>query len=250
MTVPPTSATVQPIRYTSNVDGWLELVSALGGRTIVSDGLWHVCALPSGRLAIHGVDPHDPQAGSTQLRLAVPDITAALTRNADALAATGATATAQEAAHGLQGVVTGSDGMNVYLDAADPPTAADEVAPTGAAVLPLWMTPDVASAAAVLAALRLTRRITSDSGDWSDFTAPGGGLIAGHGGPLDVILSFEHPDLDELLAPLAEAGIRATVVDETYARTLRIANPDAPDDVDSEIWVNEAQRDLYGYSRA
>ena len=41
------------------------------------------------------------------------------------------------------------------------------------------------------------------------------------------------------------AGLAVPVVDEAYARTVRVANPDGG----AEVWITGVQDDLYGYSR-
>ena len=56
----------------------------------------------------------------------------------------------------------------------------------------------------------------------------------------------EHPDLDQLSENLRAASIRATLIDETFGRTLRVEHPDDPSTA-AEIWINEPQTDLYGY---
>ena len=53
-------------------------------------------------------------------------------------------------------------------------------------------------------------------------------------------------DVTALIEPLQAAGFRATLIDETYGRTLRVENPDDAS-VEAEIWINETQTDLYGY---
>ncbi|GMA26345.1 hypothetical protein GCM10025864_41040 [Luteimicrobium album] len=115
--------------------------------------------------------------------------------------------------------------------------------------------PDVAEVAATLERLGLRRRITSDVGDWVDLAAPGGGLVAAHRAERpSVQISFEHPDVQALAERLEAAGIAATVVDESYGLSLRIPNPDAgvapAVPAGTEIWVNQTQTDLYGYSRS
>jgi hypothetical protein len=112
------------------------------------------------------------------------------------------------------------------------------------AVQPLLFTPDVAAAAAMLAAIGARPRISSDSGDWADFVLDDG-LMAVHVGPeVGVGLSFEFDgDIERLAGRLGSHGIPARVIDEPYGRSLRVDHPDGED----EIWVNERQTDLYGY---
>jgi hypothetical protein len=51
-------------------------------------------------------------------------------------------------------------------------------------------------------------------------------------------------DLDALAARVRQAGYGAAIIDESYARTLKIPNPDGGE----ELWINGRQADLHGYS--
>ena len=51
---------------------------------------------------------------------------------------------------------------------------------------------------------------------------------------------------DSLDWALDAAGIESALIDETYSRTLQVADPDGV----KEIWINERQTDLYGYTLA
>ncbi|ACQ80630.1 conserved hypothetical protein [Beutenbergia cavernae DSM 12333] len=245
---------VQPIHYTAVLPAWLNLVDALGATTVVDADVWLVRAFGSGRLALHGVPDDDPQRGTAQVRLAVPDLDAAYDTLAAPVAGTGATLERREAGHGVELVVRAPDGVPVYLDREDPAPPArperDDVA-AAVAVEALWMTPDVAGSAALLTALGLTPRISSESGGWQDLTASDGGLVGVHGATTSSLsVTFEHPDLDAVSARLDARGIAFALIDESYGRSLQVPSPDAPDDPDVTVWVNEAIHDLYGYRRA
>lgn len=41
-------------------------------------------------------------------------------------------------------------------------------------------------------------------------------------------------------------GVRAAAIDESYSRALLIPDPDGG----ADLWVNQRQRDLYGYTAA
>lgn len=111
----------------------------------------------------------------------------------------------------------------------------------------------VTSGAQALAPYGLTPRIASDNGGWTDLI--GHGLFAFHSGELrrvdndapnqPVIQLFaEIGDVEACMAELESRGVQAALIDEAYARTLNITQPDG-----SILTVNETQQDLYGYHR-
>ncbi|KDA06265.1 glyoxalase [Microbacterium sp. CH12i] len=91
------------------------------------------------------------------------------------------------------------------------------------------------------------------SPEWGEFHADGvlavhgaRGSVGLHSGDARIGLSFEaRGDLDALASGLRDAGFEASVVDEAFARTIRVPDPDGGD----EIWVNGTQDDLHGYHR-
>ncbi len=121
-------------------------------------------------------------------------------------------------------------------------------------MLPIWVTDQVHAARDVLLGIGAVARIAADSGVWSDFSFDGGGLAAVHRAEqgaepaADVELAFEYDgDVEELVPVLQAAGVAAMLIDETYSRTLQLADPDRDG---SAIWINQRQADLYGYSSA
>ena len=114
------------------------------------------------------------------------------------------------------------------------------------AVAPVQYTPDVEGAAQSFADQGLRRRLTSDSGKWADLV--GDGIVGVHDGKGSVVMSFETSDVTALQDPLARAGFRTTLIDESYGRTLRVEHPDDSSQ-DAEIWINETQTDTYGYTQ-
>lgn len=68
-------------------------------------------------------------------------------------------------------------------------------------------------------------------------------MHAGRG--TDVVLGFEYAhEFEPLIRPLTDAGFDPRVIDENYGRSLQVLDPDG----DERLWINERQRDLYGYS--
>jgi hypothetical protein len=225
--------TVQAIQYTSDPQAWHALALALGlqERPGGSDA-WTEFA-GDGVLAIHRAE-----APSVELHLLVDDLDAF----AAAVSASGFDARRETLDDIGPIVIVDADGVAVSATVGTAP------APTGPlAALPIWYPNDLEGAGRLLDAVGLRRRLASDSGDWVDFVAAGGGMAALHRpGPARIELSFEYRgSLDELAARLETAGFAPTVVDEAYNRTLRVATPEGPD-----LWVNGVIEDEYGYTRA
>ncbi|TDE90876.1 hypothetical protein EXU48_17400 [Occultella glacieicola] len=245
------SLRVRPIRYTAHPAPWVALVTALGAEQVLDEGDWQLFALAGGGVAIHAMPDGDPSVGSTQLRFVVADLDAALRAAAAALDGLGLSPSVTTEDFGRYATIAAADGQHVYLDENSDLTGRTALAAAAPAeVLPLWYTGDVPGGVRALTALGLEERIRSDSGEWVDLRAPGGGLFAVHGaGSVGAVLSFEHPDVRALAERVNDAGIVADVVDENYGLSLQIANPDSPDDLRTRIWVNQTQKDLYGYRR-
>jgi len=112
-------------------------------------------------------------------------------------------------------------------------------------VQPIWFEADLTEPRAILEALGLRADIVADRGGWVEMLADGG-CVGLHEGDARIGLSFEaRGDLDALAERVQRAGFAVSVVDEAFARTLRIADPDGGD----EVWVNGIQDDLHGYHR-
>ncbi|SEF12334.1 glyoxalase/bleomycin resistance/dioxygenase family protein [Jiangella alba] len=226
--------TVRPVRRTPHADAWVRVVEALGGVVTSRDGDRVDLALGHGRVAVIRADE-----SAAELGFEAPDlfaVAAECERNGLATVSAGGR---------LE--VTGPDGLRVHVDErpdAAPPRGADAALST----LPLWYSPDVAGAAGVLSRLGLSVRIASHTGDWVDFVAPGGGLVAAHGADRpSVQISFEYDgDVRALAERLSARGLTASVVDENYGLTVRVPDPDGGGD----IFVNQVQTDLHGFRRA
>lgn len=231
--------TVQQILYTDAPERWHALAATLG----------FVAPYPpapewgefdgDGVLAVHHATAEFP-AGGVDLTLLVADLDAAQRA-----------LEGRDVARGeMEGVgemltVRAASGLTVTVF-----TGARGAGSGDVAVQPIWFQDDVDEARGILEALGLRASILSDGGGWAELRAPGGGVVGVHsasgrseGDGQGFGLSFEaRGDLDALAARLRDAGFEASVIDEAYGRTVRIADPD--------VWINGAQTDLYGYHRA
>lgn len=230
-----------PIRFTDHIGPWTTLLEALGLAHAVDTDGWHEFDAASGRVRLHATDADHP-AGTTLLSFEVGDLEEFARRTR----AAGTPVEVTEEAHGSTATITGPDGLAfpVTVQASRPePAAADP----DVQVLVLWMTPEPQGPAETLRHIGARPRIASDSGGWVQFQAKNGGLVATHSGPRAfATLSFEYDgDAEALHTRLREAGLDASLIDESYGRTVLVGNPDGGE----PIWINEAQQDLYGYHR-
>lgn len=229
---------VAPRHVTDHVDAWSALAGALGGAVRRSHDGAEV-RFAGGRLELRApVGADDVRGTHLGLRVAALDVDGLTSRLRGTRARVGrADATTVE--------VVADDGTRVLVTSGDATPGPGGDGPT---VETIWYSPDVPAAADVLTACGLRRRLASDTGGWVDHTAPGGGLVAAHRDvPVRVELAFEHPDLDALLDRLTAADVAAVLVDEAYGRSLRLPHPDHPG---REVFVNETQTDLYGFTRS
>lgn len=119
----------------------------------------------------------------------------------------------------------------------------------GFTVFPLRFTRDPRALIAFLRTLGMAPTITAGDDGFGDLVA-GAGRVMVHGvrgavsgaahGDTDLCLAV--PDADRAARDLAEAGIEATVWDESYGRQGRIDGP-----AGEGVSLNEHQSDLYGY---
>lgn len=234
-----TGATPRPIRFTSDIPAWQRILEALGATLISDHPGWLVYQLGGGRVALHD-DSADQPAGRTVFAVENP---APLAEAVDAAAARGVPVTLADSDHGPAGHIHAPDGTFMWLD--QPTPGGGAATRPELSVLPIWYGPDPQLIRGVLEGLGASARLVGDNGTWSDFTWAGGGLAASHAADSPgVELSFEWDgDVEDALALLREAGAEALLLDETYGRTVRFADPDGG----AEIWINERQTDLYGY---
>lgn len=137
--------------------------------------------------------------------------------------------------------------VDASITAGTPPTSTQDLTSgTSLSVLALWNTPDVPGSAKTLENIGAKPDTSSNSGNWAQFRAKHGGYVAVHSGSTpSTVLSFEYDgDLASYAAALRDAGLETDIIDEAYGRTLLVAHPDG-----DQLWINERQTDLYGYTR-
>ncbi|QFG69833.1 hypothetical protein [Ornithinimicrobium pratense] len=242
-----TGPTPRPIRFTADLPGWQRILQTLGGTLISEHPGWLVYQLGGGRVALHAAHPDQP-AGTTTIAIETP---VELEQAVAEAAAHGVPVTLEDSDHGPAGHVRAADGTFLWLDAPTP-VAVEATRGGGEAtrpelsVLPIWYAVDTAMPRAVLEGLGARPRIVGDAGTWADFTFDGRGLAAVHGADESgTELSFEWAGVvEDAQALLTAAGIDCLLIDETYSRTLQVADPDGG----KRIWINERQTDLYGYT--
>lgn len=229
--------TVQQIVYARHPQHWHALAAALGlvapyppePEWAEFDG--------GGVLAVHA-ETTDHREGQCDLHLLVDDLDAA----ERALAGRDVTR-AEMVGVGEVLTVTAASGVALTVSAGARRTDGDIV------MQPIWFQDDVAEAREILEALGLRAEIVADRGGWVELRADGGGSVGVHsasgrsegsGAGFGASL-LASGDLDALAERLSDAGFAASVIDEAYGRTIRVAEPD--------IWINGVQDDLYGYRR-
>ncbi len=225
------TTTVQQIVYSRHPERWHALAEALG----------FVAPYPpepdwaefdgGGVLAVHRENDDHPD-GTVDLHLLVDDLDAAQ----QALAGRDVARTTLEGVGDML-LVRLASGLGISVSAGARATTGPM------AVQPILFQEDVAEARGVLEELGLRADIVADRGGWVELHAPGGGSVGVHGAsePAAGLGFLADGDLDALAVRLRDAGFEASVVDEAYARTVRIAEPEA--------WINGVQTDLYGYHR-
>lgn len=203
-----------PIRCSARPEQVRELLKALGGTDAAED----VVALDAGLVQVEEVPETDCRAGETHVAFGVAgDEPATPSR-------------------------TFPDGVTVLARQLQSLPRCNR----GLSVMPIWYTDQPETAVSALTQMGLQPRLASDSGVWTDFVCPGGGLAGVHAAETsEVELGFElDGDLDGLAASLRAKGIAATIVDEAYTRVIHVPDPDGGPD-----WqINHRQTDTYGFS--
>ncbi|MBD1538506.1 VOC family protein [Arthrobacter sp. S13_S34] len=237
---------VRPLHFTSRLDSWDRLLTALGMVRTENDAGWQVFDAGLGRLALHAVPEGAPEDGSTALAVEVGDLAEFARRTNLAAGEDGTTPAELVAAdHGDACRITAPDGFSFLADkAAHGAQCAD--ADPALAVVGVWFTEDPASASRTLQQVGARPRPVPDQDDTADFTAKNGGVLMvrpASGAPRSG-LGFEYDGgLEPLRERLASAGIEASITEEAFARTLHVASPDAgagaAGHVPATLWISQ-----------
>lgn len=230
------TVTVQQILFAANTAGWHRLADALGLTPPYAPTPEWAEFDGDGVLAVHHAD-HEHPPGTVGIHLLVDDLEVA-ERAASRFE------TERSVLEGVGDILTvrASSGIAVTVSGDGRVSAAGELA-----VQPIWFQHDLDEPRHILEALGLRPRTVSDGGGWVELAADGGGLVALHRGdaPKTGLSFLASGDLDALVTRLRSAGQEAVVIDESYARTVRIPDPDGGEDV----WIDGRQDDPYGYRR-
>lgn len=257
MTTPPTTGlpalTVQPVQFSSDYARWREFYLKLGLRpTEAVDPMVTVLTADSGQLMLGEVPVGHPLDGIRLVEFTVPDADA----HAAALELSGATVNRVQLAHRRQeSIAVDLPQGRVHISTA---TVTDGIAgfdPAGLNIGALLYCPaeTIPAGAETLARYGLSPRVASDNGGWTDLT--GNGVFAFHDSPLHTVSNDapnqpvvqvlgETGDVLRLAAELEDRGLQATVIDESYGRSLRVLQPNG-----RQLYINETMHDLYGYHR-
>ncbi len=150
---------VRPIHFTSRLDEWERLLTALGMVKTVDEPTWQEFDAGSGRLALHFVEEGSAEDGNTSFGVEVGDLKEFARRTTEAGAleggtAAGTTAELIEADHGSSCRITAADGFSFLADpatrAADDSWGGSPEADPGIAVVGVWFAEDAVVAAQTL----------------------------------------------------------------------------------------------------
>ncbi|MCU1519310.1 MAG: hypothetical protein JWQ75_4031 [Pseudarthrobacter sp.] len=236
----------RPVHFTSRLEAWEQLLTALGMVKTTDDGSWRVFDAGSGRLALHGAGPGSPEDGTTIFGVEVGDL-AEFARRTNLAGTESGTVPAElvQADHGESCRITGEDGFSFLADpatrAADRTWATSADADAGLAVVEVWFTADPGSAVQTLSDIGALFRPFPDDDETADFTAKNGGVLMvrpAEGTPR-AGLGFEYDgDLGTLRSRLAAAGHTVRLTEEAFGRSLHVGNPDAT----ADLWVSQVTR--------
>lgn len=229
--------TVRQLVFTQTVAAWGRLVENLGARVVERFDDYAEYALPGGGLlGVHRTG--DVEAvGSCALQIVTSDFD---------------TARAALIAHAVAGRDMTEDFGRVFdVDLAPERPQFALVEGKGAPAwesgalmaTPLSLVRDIGASVTMFEALGLTPILRSEAGIFAQLVA-GGGEVLVHEGGGGASLSFQVDDVEVLRRRGEQSGVEVTIVDESYGRTAFIDAPDGP-----QVWVNEKQRDFYGYER-
>lgn len=252
---------VRPIHFTHRPEEFFPIFDALGfvrsprqPSGEVED--WIEFDAGSGRLALHWVPDESPLDGVTKLGFEVRVLDEFIERTRAELPRE-ATIRRGVEEFGEFAAISAPDGISLQADQ----TATleqSEAANHRLRVNQLWLTPQTASAVAVLEAMGARRSLSAQHSGYTEMTAKNGGLTMVHPAESPSVgglsLAYQGP-VEAPLAQLLARGIEAHIVDETYGRTLHIANPDdrrlGRTPTGPTIWVDEDyKKDGYGYTQS
>ncbi|MCQ6269270.1 VOC family protein [Pseudarthrobacter sp. R1] len=237
---------VRPLHFTSKIESWERLLTALGLVLTEGDTGSRVFDAGSGRLALHGVPEGAAEDGSTVLAVEVGDV-AEFARRTNLSAQVEGTTPAETitADHGEACRITALDGFSFLADKAAPGADQAGGADPALAVVGVWLTEDPAAAAQTLRHIGARPRPVPDADETADFTAKNGGvlLVRPASGTPRSGLGFEYDgSLEPLRERLAAAGFHPSLTEEAFGRTLHVPNPDAgraAPRVPATVWISE-----------
>lgn len=236
---------VRPLHFTSRLDSWDGLLTALGMVATENDAGWRVFDAGSGRLALHAVPEGAAEDGTTALAVEVGGLAEFARRTNVAAEEDGTTPAELVAAdHGEACRITAPDGFSFLADKASHFAQCADADPA-LAVVGVWFTADPASASRTLRQVGARPRPVPDQDDTADFAAKNGGvlMVRPATGPARSGLGFEYDGgLEPLRERLASAGWQVSVTEEAFGRTLHVANPDAggadAEHVPATLWIS------------
>lgn len=249
MTTTIPTLTVQPIRFTSDVAAWKQFYEALGlHEDSPGDTLLTVLAAGSGQLMLHAVDSESPLAGIELVEFTVPDLDV----YAAALESAGVVVVRVDLPH-RPGLAIDLPHGRVHVCEQTTSTGTTAFDPATVNLGALVYGDQTVDAAQSIAPYGLTPRIRSKKGAWYDLV--GHGMLAFHGGESTTIdheapnqplaqTFLETADVTQYKERLDATGLDVALIDEAYALTLNITQPDG-----TTLTVNETMKDLYGYQR-
>jgi hypothetical protein len=219
---------VRPILFTSALDDYASLLTALGLSCTENFGDWRVFDSGRGKVGLQqddvGGQDGGLQDGSVQLGFEIRDRDIFVRRTL----ADGTRAELVDSDHGPAAQVTAPDGFSFLADSVaqdSPPKGAHPGPPT---VVQLWHTPDVDAARKVLADIG-ARPVPPTAGTTGGirFQAKNGGLVEVHlGGVSGVGLCLEfQAEQAALRARLTAAGLTSELAAEPLADVLRVHTP-------------------------
>jgi hypothetical protein len=242
---------VRPLHFTSAIDSWERLLTALGLVLTEGDGGFRIFDAGGGRLALHDVPEGDASDGTTAFAVEVGDLaefarrTNLAAQDDDATPAEPATAELVTADHGEACRITAPDGFSFLADQAGTDVPSPDADPA-LAVVGVWFTPDTDAAARTLRHVGARPRPVPDNDETADFTAKNGGILIVRpaSGPPRSGLGFEYDGaLETLRDRLASAGFDVSLTEEAFGSTLHVANPDAARDgapsVPATVWISQ-----------